>query len=278
MAMPWVRQWNEILDNPKIMTLPAPLYRYWSLLLNVAQRHDRSGVLPEFTHIAFALRVTEHEVSEAIENLVKARLVEKTAKAYRIHDWGHWQSHGMSDAERQRLCRQRKRDMSRDRSHDNHVPLSQMSHPRPRARSGSVSESESQEGGAGGNHAEIAPEPGPEFTALGNLAIELSADMSLGAWVSNMARLGYPAAHVRHTLEQGAAAGKWGHQWLQGILKRLAVEGLPPPPKANGPPDRGSPSPMGPGGTLPPELEAKCQAWDAENERRKASKQRQKKP
>jgi hypothetical protein len=161
-----------------------------------------------------------------IEEQVSLGLVEKNGTTYVIHDWKYWQGDGMSDAQRKR--NQRARDKKRGMSRDNHVILSgDVTNTRAHARSASSSSSSSCLEGVQGEPPPAVTEPGPEFTALGHLAIEMSSVLALGSWVSNMGRLGHSAAAVRFALEQGAAAGKWDQRWLQGILKRVAIEGLP---------------------------------------------------
>jgi len=101
------------------------------------------------------------------------------------------------------------------------------------------------EGVQGGIETPVDPALDAEYTAIGKLAIELSCDLSLGAWVGRMAKLGHSPEAIKHALEQGAITGKFSSQWLAGILKRIAVEGIPPPPKPNGEfkrPDHGTPA------------------------------------
>jgi hypothetical protein len=74
------------------------------------------------------------------------------------------------------------------------------------------------------------PIPGPEYTPVGNLAVDLTADWSWGPWVDSMGRLGHPAEWVRLAIEQATGAGKMSKPYVASILKGWAVSGGPPPP------------------------------------------------
>jgi hypothetical protein len=65
---------------------------------------------------------------------------------------------------------------------------------------------------------------GPEYTDVGNKAIQLGADVGWGAWVINMGRLGYPARWIGDVVEKMAARGHMDGSIGHGILKRYAKQ------------------------------------------------------
>ena len=263
MGMPWVRLWNEILDKPKIMKLSPQLFRYWSLLLCIAQRHDRLGALPDACDLAFALRVTEQDVTDAIGELVKAKLLEKTASCYKVHDWTHWQSLGKTDAERKRTSRQRKRDKSRDTCVTDSV--TEMSHAGPRAPSESESLSESLDGGAGGN-------PPAEVSALAATAEARWPAECADVFVGDLCKTfdHRLVCQVLNSAYDRDPSGQLPRAWVRAGCRNRFNEGWTPdtPRLTNGQADHGAPSPSGPTGALPPDIEAKVKAWEAENAKR----------
>jgi hypothetical protein len=239
----WFRFYHTVVDDAKIQSLPVHLRWGWVELLCLASRNNPRGELPELRDIAFHLRKPPKLARKVIDDLITAKLIDEHDEGKRLvmHNWERRQP--KSDDVKTRVDRFRERHENgtcnvTETFHETELkPLT-----RAHAHSVSVSVSELQEGGAGGN----PPDPGPEFEALGKLAVEMSCDLSIGPWVSNMARLGHTAASIRYALEQGAAAGKFGHQWLQAILKRVAVEGIPKHKLANGRSDPGAPKPEDP--------------------------------
>jgi hypothetical protein len=234
--MPWLKLWHEFLDSPKIQRVTESLRARYVNLLCVACKENDEGRLPDTEKVAFMIRLSVSETLETLDALANAGLIDRRLKCYAIHDWEYWQYHQSPGAIKQQRYRDRQHALRNGDGNALRNDLVTSTVTPPRA-SGSVSYSESSEGGNGGKIAPSVtesvtiPDPGPEFTALGNLAIEMSSVLALGAWVSNMARLGYSVATVRHALEQGAAASKWDQKWLQGICRRVHVEGIPEPPK-----------------------------------------------
>lgn len=88
--MSWFRYHVDALDNPKIQTLPAVLFRFWVNLLCVSQKV--SGFLPESAEISFRCRVPESQVLDWLEELKKRRLVDVTDDGRLfMHDWNDHQ-------------------------------------------------------------------------------------------------------------------------------------------------------------------------------------------
>lgn len=108
----WFRMYTEILDDPKVQKLPAPLFKVWVNLLCLASRHD--GVLPGTDDIAFALRLDEDACGVALAELVDRGLVDYD-NGFAPHNWDARQfktDTAENAAERKR--EQRKREKQRD--------------------------------------------------------------------------------------------------------------------------------------------------------------------
>lgn len=80
------------------------------------------------------------------------------------------------------------------------------------------------------------PIPGPEYTAVGNYAIDLTGDFSWGPWVDLMGKMGHPAESIRLAIDQSAGAGKLTKPYVASILKGWASSGGPPKPQTSNKP------------------------------------------
>lgn len=109
----WIRLHRAIVNNRKVQSLPESLFKWWVNLLLVA---DADGILPPADDIAFTLRSNVAAVGVYIEKLVEARLVDRVADGYRLHDWSDHQYQSDSAAERTRKYRERHPDKRRKKS------------------------------------------------------------------------------------------------------------------------------------------------------------------
>ena len=88
--MSWFRYHTDALDNPKIQTLPAVLFRFWVNLLCVSKKVD--GFLPESPEISFRCRVPESQVKEWLAELKVRRLLDQDVDGRLfMHDWNEHQ-------------------------------------------------------------------------------------------------------------------------------------------------------------------------------------------
>lgn len=107
--MAWFRFYTEALDDPKVQRLHAPLFKTWINLLCLAGKND--GQLPCVDDIAFALRMSHHDASQHIDELVLAGLIDiQTGPHVRFtpHNWAQRQYQSDRSAERTRKYRERK--------------------------------------------------------------------------------------------------------------------------------------------------------------------------
>jgi hypothetical protein len=244
MSLPWFRLYHEFAGDTIVQTMSEAMQRRLIMVFCF----KASGALEKLDEkeLAKALSITQDELAET-----KAAFIRK---GFIGPDWQPTNWKKRQEFDHGAAARMRKhREQERNGSATNGATVT--AHSRA---SVSVSVFESPEGDARGN--QILPiEPGPEFTALGHLAIEMSSVLGLGSWVSNMGRLGYTPAMVRYALEEGAAAGKWDQRWLQGILKRVAVDGVPEPEYA-----ATESSPL-PASVMSSELQRRIDEWEKQN-------------
>lgn len=86
--MKWLRLYDDLLDDPKVQKLPAPLFRHWINLLCLANKGAIRGVLPDMADIAFRLRVEEDRAEEIVAALTAAGLIEcDGAGQLHPHNW-----------------------------------------------------------------------------------------------------------------------------------------------------------------------------------------------
>lgn len=112
--LPWLRLWDSVLDDPKVQRLPDRLFRHWVNLLCLANRGSERGQLPPTAaDVAFALRISEEEANDALQELTKRELIEWTpAGSPMPHNWGGRQF--KSDNVSERVTKHRKGNVTRN--------------------------------------------------------------------------------------------------------------------------------------------------------------------
>ena len=100
----WFRMYDDLLDDPKVQKLPAPLFKAWVNLLCLASRND--GKLPAIEDVAFALRQDEKSVRTTLNDLFDRGLLDTTeADEYSPHNWDSRQYKSDSSTERSKKHR-----------------------------------------------------------------------------------------------------------------------------------------------------------------------------
>lgn len=118
---PWLRLYTSALDNHKVQSLRADLFRTWVNLLLLYKRHG--GVMPDIAVIAFALRISQKVAAEHMHALVAAGLMDITDDVAAPHDWDDMQYSSDTSAARTRAYRKRHNgvtngvDVTSQRSH-----------------------------------------------------------------------------------------------------------------------------------------------------------------
>lgn len=104
--MKWFRFYHEALDDPKVQLLPPPMFKHWVNILCLASKQKKRGILPALPDIAFALRLSEPETVQVVDNLRGRELLDLlTNGSLRIHNWTLRQPDSDDSTERVRRYR-----------------------------------------------------------------------------------------------------------------------------------------------------------------------------
>jgi hypothetical protein len=118
----WFRFYDEALNDPKVQRLAGETFKAWVNLLCLASKSE-DGVLPPIADIAFALRLTEEQTSDLLNQLYKLQLFDEVEvpdapMSYTPHNWKARQyKTDITDpttAARSKRYRDAKRDANRD--------------------------------------------------------------------------------------------------------------------------------------------------------------------
>jgi hypothetical protein len=119
--MRWFRFYTDVLDNPKVQRLSDRRFKQWVNLLCLANQGKRRGRLPaDVADIAFSLRESEEEITQALEEFQSGDrpLLDRCEETGRLmpHDWDELQP--PSDDSTARVQRHRQRQSNGDRNGD----------------------------------------------------------------------------------------------------------------------------------------------------------------
>lgn len=106
----WFRFYDDAVNDPKVQRLPAPLFKLWVNVLCLASKNN--GALPPIADMAFVLRLPEKKITEFLNELVGAGLIDRHEDSLSPHNWHGRQFESDSAAERMRRHRQRMRDVT----------------------------------------------------------------------------------------------------------------------------------------------------------------------
>jgi len=95
----WIKFYVEVLDDPKMATLPDRLWRRFYELCLLAGKYYDDGNLPDCEQLARALRMSVDELQSDLDALVNKRLITKTEDGYLVTQFVKRQSK-MSNAEK----------------------------------------------------------------------------------------------------------------------------------------------------------------------------------
>lgn len=104
--MNWFRFYHDVMDNPKLMRLPAESFRFWVILLCLASRSAVRGSLPDVEEIGFRTRTDLDQVRAHIDLFVARRLIEVTPSGGLIvSKWDEFQQKSDDSSPRKRRQR-----------------------------------------------------------------------------------------------------------------------------------------------------------------------------
>lgn len=102
----WIKLYIEMLDDPKIGTLPDGLcWRFVQCCL-MAGRCNLSGNIPDTRQLAWAFRLNTNDLEHEMQQLAAAGLVERTVNGWIVKNFAKRQSK-MTNAEKQKAYRER---------------------------------------------------------------------------------------------------------------------------------------------------------------------------
>jgi hypothetical protein len=143
--MHWFRVYNEIIDDPKVISLSWELRWRFIEVLSISSRQTERGTLPDTKTIAIHMRTSQERCENVLQQLAAAGLIDANpeTKSLRVHSWDKRQFRSDSVSERTARWRERFRERAKN------VPVNV-----PASVSVSVSGKEVQagasEGGVGG--------------------------------------------------------------------------------------------------------------------------------
>mgnify|MGYP002389939126 FL=1 len=111
----WIKLFIEMLDDPKVATLPDRLYRRWVEVMMLAGKADKEGEIPNTKQCSWSLRLDEVTIETDFEQLAIAGLIERKRNTWRVINYKKRQA-PVPDSERYRELR--KRNPQYDRTKD----------------------------------------------------------------------------------------------------------------------------------------------------------------
>lgn len=135
--MEYVPLWTAIIDEPswKILDLPAEVYRFWTLCLLAAQKHDYvEGYLPDDRTLSAWIHMERDTIVTLRDMAVTGHVLERNEGGkYKVRNWEHWRDVKDKGAtRRKRAERLRKKGLASsvtDESRNGHEPVTGVSHP-----------------------------------------------------------------------------------------------------------------------------------------------------
>lgn len=103
MASGWLRLYTELLDDPKIQSLPETLFKFWVNCLCLAGKNE--GVIPDDETLAWALREQLCNVSLKIQLLSEKGLIDILETHREPHNWHKRQYKSDNSTDRVRALR-----------------------------------------------------------------------------------------------------------------------------------------------------------------------------
>lgn len=106
MADYWMKLYIEILDDPKMATLPDRIWRRIIELFLIAKRQGKNGHLPDTRQLAWILRMNADELESDMTQIAQTRIVIQEIGGWFIPKFEQRQA-AVSDAERMKQMRDR---------------------------------------------------------------------------------------------------------------------------------------------------------------------------
>lgn len=108
----WLRLYDDVVNDPKIIKLSDEIFRAWVNLLCIASKHG--GALPPIDDLAIMLRIKPHKVAAVIARLVQFGLLDRTEAGFVPHNWNGRQYKSDVSTERVKRFRDSRRNGERN--------------------------------------------------------------------------------------------------------------------------------------------------------------------
>ena len=111
MADYWIKVYHEILDDPKMATMPDRLWRRAIEIFLIAGKlsKDKSGILPETNQIAWLLRMNTDELSLDLKQLESSGIIKRIDNGWTVVNFEKRQA-AVTGAERVQQFRKRQQN------------------------------------------------------------------------------------------------------------------------------------------------------------------------
>lgn len=106
MANYWIKMYMEILDDPKMATLPDRLWRRTIELFLVAGRTNQGGEIPDTAQIAWMLRMSTDDLSMDLRQIESVGIITRTQTGWMVNNFAKRQA-AIGGAERVKAYRER---------------------------------------------------------------------------------------------------------------------------------------------------------------------------
>lgn len=106
MANYWIKTYMEILDDPKMATLPDRLWRRIMELFLVAGRTNQGGEIPDTAQIAWMLRISSDDLAMDLRQIESIGIISRTPKGWMVNNFSKRQA-AIGGAERVKAFRGR---------------------------------------------------------------------------------------------------------------------------------------------------------------------------
>lgn len=112
MANPWCRLHSEMLNDPKVQTLPDASFKAWVNSMMLATSRGKGGELGTLHDVSFAFRETQEGVSSAFHPLIERGLIVTDGETFHIAKWDKRQYKSDTSTDRVRRHRNAKRNVT----------------------------------------------------------------------------------------------------------------------------------------------------------------------
>lgn len=106
----WFRLDDDVVNDPKVQSLPAELFKAWINILCIASKHD--GTLPPAADIAFTLRTSTAKTERLLADLKRNGLVDTKEGVSAPHNWDVRQRKSDVSTERVKRFREQQKSVS----------------------------------------------------------------------------------------------------------------------------------------------------------------------